>query len=53
MKTLIGSQALTLYMDVDPKDTDYFSDARIPGAETFYHPLLEDWDSYLDASRDN
>lgn len=44
MKTLIGSQALNLYMDVDPKDTDYFSDTPTPGAETFYHPLLEDWD---------
>lgn len=26
-----------------PNDTDYFSDSPVEGAETFYHPLLEDW----------
>lgn len=43
MKTLIGSQALSLYMDVVPKDVDYFSDRPVEEAETFYDPRLEAW----------
>lgn len=46
MKTLIGSQALKSHFPDTrkPKDTDYFSQEKIPGAETFWHPLLEQWD---------
>ena len=42
MQILVGSQALAQYIPgVKPRDTDYFSDASIPGAEVFYHPILE------------
>lgn len=43
MKILVGSQALAKRRpgSIEPKDTDYFSDFPIPGAETFYHPALE------------
>jgi len=46
MKTLIGSKALSHYIDVNRKikDTDYFSDTKIKGADCFYHPDLEHWD---------
>lgn len=44
MRVLIGSQALSCYIpDVTPKDIDYFSEHPIEGAETFYHPDLEQW----------
>lgn len=44
MKILIGSQALSHYMDeIKPKDTDYFSDHKIYGAEVFYDPRLENY----------
>ena len=44
MRTLIGSKALQEYFpEVVAKDVDYFSDEAIPGAETFYHPRLEEW----------
>lgn len=45
MKTLVGSQALLIHLpDVRAaKDTDYFADSEIEGAETFYHPALENW----------
>lgn len=46
MKVLVGSQAANYWFEDfrKPKDTDYFSDVKIPGAETFYHPDLEKWD---------
>lgn len=28
----------------EPKDTDYFADHKIDGAETFWHPRLAEWD---------
>jgi hypothetical protein len=42
---LIGSMALTQYLPHvrTPKDVDAFSPDPIPGAETFWHPILEDW----------
>lgn len=44
MKTLIGSQALKLYIPhINPNDTDYFSNEKVEGAESFYHPDLEKW----------
>lgn len=45
MKVLVGSQAAAINFPGyrKPKDVDYFSDARIEGAETFYHPYLEGW----------
>lgn len=44
MKILVGSQALKSYLpEVEPKDTDYFSDEKIEEAEVFYHPDLEKW----------
>lgn len=45
MKILIGSHAMKHYVNnVEPNDIDYFSDSKIDGAETFYHPDLEKWD---------
>lgn len=44
MEILVGSQVLAQHIPgVIPRDTDYFSDTPIPGAETFYHPLLEEY----------
>lgn len=45
MKVLVGSQAMKMHRPDfrEPHDTDYFSDVRIDGAETFYHPYLEGW----------
>ncbi|AXH49313.1 hypothetical protein HWB76_gp088 [Streptomyces phage Blueeyedbeauty] len=42
MKILVGSRALKWWFvdSREPKDTDYFSDAPIEGAETFWHPNL-------------
>lgn len=46
MRVLVGSQAMRQHFSDfrKPHDTDYFSDAKIDGAETFYHPYLEGWD---------
>lgn len=45
-KTLIGSQALAEYIPLkrEPRDVDYFSDEKIPGAESFWHPSLSQWE---------
>lgn len=46
MKVLIGSKALSEAVDNfyrPVNDIDYFSEQEIAGAETFYHPALEDW----------
>lgn len=45
MKILVGSQAFEKHCPglLNPKDTDYFSDTKIEGAETFYDTRLEDW----------
>lgn len=45
MKILIGSQALIQHIGEIrvPKDTDYFSDQEIEGAEIFFHPSLKDY----------
>lgn len=42
MTTLIGSRALIQYIPNlrEPKDTDYFSETPVEGAEVFWHPLL-------------
>lgn len=41
-KTLVGSQALSMHMNIGrkPKDIDYFSQEPVEGAEVFYHPDL-------------
>jgi hypothetical protein len=46
MKVLVGSQALNYWglSKRKPRDTDYFSDEPIDGAETFYHPALKNWE---------
>lgn len=45
LETLVGSKALAHHIKInrEPKDTDYFSDHPIEGAEVFYHPDLEKW----------
>lgn len=45
MKILIGSQALRWWFpdSREPHDVDYFSTEKIPGAETFWHPSLNDY----------
>ncbi|QBZ72435.1 hypothetical protein SEA_CIRCINUS_181 [Streptomyces phage Circinus] len=45
MKTLVGSLAAHQYFSDfrDVKDVDFFSEEKIDGAETFYHPALEQW----------
>ena len=47
MRILIGSRALKYWFGGSysrtPNDTDYFSDEKIPGAETFWHPNLNNY----------
>lgn len=45
-KVLIGSQAMKHWYPMssrEPHDIDYFSDTPIDGAETFWHPLLNEY----------
>lgn len=44
-KTLIGSQAARHHLPDfrEPKDTDYFSEEPVDGAEVFWHPKLAEW----------
>lgn len=54
MKILIGSQAMSRYpyfKDRTTKDFDYFSDKKIPGADTYYHPKLEEYEFWKDSER--
>ncbi len=43
--TLVGSRATKVFFPDfrEPRDVDYFSPYDIEGAETFYHPNLEQW----------
>lgn len=45
MTTLIGSKALIQYIPNlrEPRDTDYFSETPVEGAEVFWHPLLANY----------